>query len=635
MPALLLAMAPLSAIAHEPLSLPEIGVTGEAAGPTSLGDAVDQQPVDSSVIDREAIERQAANNVVDLFRTTPGVTVRSLGQGAIGDDLGIRGFTGGHSTDVAIQIDGVPVNQPNGRAHGLGDIGWLVPAMIERIEVIKGPFSAAYGNFAQAGVINIITRTDAEHDRVRLAGGRFARLEGTLTLDGGGPFGVLHAGDSDGFRNNQFEEHFSAFGNHVTHLGEGHLRIQAHASRRDFGAPGYLPLADLQAGRIDREAAFNPTDGGRSDVYGASLHFDSERWQSLLYVGGDDRSRFASFSPTQNVDFTDATYAGWRIIRRFQADPAWFWRVGTDGRFDDGERTRFATDGQRGLMNLVRSRDSESLNAGVFAEAQWQALPSVKLTAGLRADSAYTSVDNRFNPAADGSGDTTIVTPRFGAAWQPLYGVELFANHGTGFRSPSAEELSPDTGVYRQLEHVELESTDIGLRWFRGPWRASASAFITDAAGEIRETAPGEFVNIGATERDGFEVELRYDSGAWQAYLTSTHLDARQQDGGGDVTGVPENQQTAGVSWRHKRWTTDIYAQRYGETPLTADAAITRDAIITVGSRIAYGPPRWRVFAQAFWRPDPLLSESAFGFGGGVVDPKPRIDALAGVEFRL
>ena len=78
------------------------------------------------------------------------------GQGpGFGSDVSLRGFSSDHATDVALWVDGVPMNEPvNGHAEGYNDFSVLFPGGIRDIDVIHGPTSALFGNFALAGTVN-------------------------------------------------------------------------------------------------------------------------------------------------------------------------------------------------------------------------------------------------------------------------------------------------------------------------------------------------------------------------------------------------------------------------------------------------------------------------------------------------
>src|SRR5205085_10298424 len=117
------------------------------------------EPVGATHLDAAAIQLTPARNPYDLLRQTAGLEVHEQGQGpGFASDASVRGFSSDHSTDLALWIDGVPINEPvNGHAEGYGDWSLLMPQAVSGIEVLKGPSSALYGNFAMAGVVNVRT----------------------------------------------------------------------------------------------------------------------------------------------------------------------------------------------------------------------------------------------------------------------------------------------------------------------------------------------------------------------------------------------------------------------------------------------------------------------------------------------
>ncbi len=111
-------------------------------------------PQSISVIDQQVIEDYPATNVDNLLKMVPGINVnRSWGIFSRNASVTMRAMPG--SARNLILLDGVPLNKTAG-----GTVNWhlITPEEIERIEVVKGPGSALYGNNAMGGVINIITK---------------------------------------------------------------------------------------------------------------------------------------------------------------------------------------------------------------------------------------------------------------------------------------------------------------------------------------------------------------------------------------------------------------------------------------------------------------------------------------------
>lgn len=116
------------------------------------------QPVDKSifrvkVIGARHIEQRASNNLSELM--TGELNIRGMVDGALGSKITLQGLGGEH---IKFLIDGVPVI---GRMNGNIDLSQLNLYNVKQIEIIEGPMSVIYGSNALAGVINILTRDQA------------------------------------------------------------------------------------------------------------------------------------------------------------------------------------------------------------------------------------------------------------------------------------------------------------------------------------------------------------------------------------------------------------------------------------------------------------------------------------------
>lgn len=118
-------------------------------------------PASISVIDREELEKKSYRNITDAVKNIPGLYVTG---GGMDQDINIRGMSSDYTLYL---VDGRPVSMgrsvnSNGNDNGK-QIGLPPVAMIERVEVIRGPMSSLYGAEAMGGVINIITRKATDH----------------------------------------------------------------------------------------------------------------------------------------------------------------------------------------------------------------------------------------------------------------------------------------------------------------------------------------------------------------------------------------------------------------------------------------------------------------------------------------
>ncbi|MFS7362021.1 TonB-dependent siderophore receptor [Rahnella inusitata] len=146
--------------------------TTDARGDTIMVTAAQQNlqaPGVSTITADEIKKRPPARDINELIRTMPGVNLTgnsTSGQRGNNRQIDIRGM--GPENTLTL-IDGLPVTSRNSVRQGWrgerdtrGDTAWVPPEMIERIEVIRGPAAARYGNGAAGGVVNIITKRDTK-----------------------------------------------------------------------------------------------------------------------------------------------------------------------------------------------------------------------------------------------------------------------------------------------------------------------------------------------------------------------------------------------------------------------------------------------------------------------------------------
>ncbi len=230
---------------HQPAdSLTRRAITLEAVTVTSAP-ARREEPSGAVHVSPALIERTPAADAYDLLRQTAGLEVHEQGQGpGFASDASLRGFSSDHSTDIALWVDGVPNNEPvNGHAEGYNDWSLLFPQAIQDVDVLKGPTSALYGNFALAGVVNVRTRERMHGTTAWLDPGSYGRAEGVVLTgldhgaDGSAVFG-LRGVREDGWRRHSGYD-----------LGQGHARLVRALSA----------LTTLDAGVETRLSASDPT----------------------------------------------------------------------------------------------------------------------------------------------------------------------------------------------------------------------------------------------------------------------------------------------------------------------------------------------------------------------------------------
>jgi outer membrane receptor protein involved in Fe transport len=252
--------------------------------------------------------------VAGALELVPGMVV--LHSDALGDAprLAIRGFYGGGETEyVTVLLDGVPLT-----GLATGQVNWdLVPlAALDAIEIVRGGSSAAYGDAAIGGVVNLITRPAPgarAREAWRVEGGELGTIRAGVASGGnvGGHAGSLFANlrQSDGYRAHEHHRAGTIGGSlELLHGERGSLAISALEHARRFDDPGPLTEAELSASRTAASPLFR-FDNTSEHVHRLTLDGSRRVWGASRvsgYLTGERATTDALRTTPLSADFADA-----------------------------------------------------------------------------------------------------------------------------------------------------------------------------------------------------------------------------------------------------------------------------------------------------------------------------------------
>ncbi|MXV37366.1 TonB-dependent receptor [Flavobacteriaceae bacterium Ap0902] len=191
------------------------------------------------VISKENLQSTPIQSIEEAIAYHTGIDLRRRGIDGMQSDISIRG---GSFEQVLLLINGVRVTNPQ-TAHNL----WSLPfnlTTVERIEIIKGPSATKYGANAYAGVINVVTKIDAENSgHINITGGSFGTYQANVGMNVGKgklKHGVNASyGASDGYRHNTDYTKKNMFYQNSYGLENGEIKFQAGFGEKKFGANGF------------------------------------------------------------------------------------------------------------------------------------------------------------------------------------------------------------------------------------------------------------------------------------------------------------------------------------------------------------------------------------------------------------
>jgi TonB-dependent Receptor Plug Domain len=529
----LVAVPPATAQAPAPTEPPAVlpPVVVEAPPPVAASSQV--------LIPADDFELRPHGRPADIVRLVPGLVIGQHAGGGKAEQYLLRGFDADHGTDVALFVDGVPVNLRT-HAHGQGyaDLHFLIPETVRRVEAFKGPYHVELGDFATAGAVNFVTLDVVPEHVVQASGGSFDTHR-YLTLlsptrDTLKTLVALEGYFTDGpFERAQNFQRFNGFAKASATLTEGlDIALSASHYRGAWRASGQVPLRTVRAGLIDRFGAIDNSEGGSTQrtIVDAIL-----RWRPTE----DDLVTVQVYGQYYTLDlFSNFTF--------FLEDPAngdgivqhdRRWVGGVDARW---QRTgnafgvplitttglQYRIDTPRVILGrqadrhrLARTQDVDVVEQSYspFLKLDVQPLTWLRLVGGARGDIYHFDVHDNLDGAGgrlDGNATRAVPSVKANAILGPWFRTELFANFGTGFHSNDARSVTADPDG---VALPRARGWEVGART-RPHRRLEVSASYWELALESELVFVGDDGTTeirGASRRRGVEVAARVTLLEW------------------------------------------------------------------------------------------------------------------------
>ncbi|HTI65780.1 MAG TPA: TonB-dependent receptor [Gemmatimonadaceae bacterium] len=540
---------------------------------------------------------QTHTQVDQTLALLPGVTVANRTNPSQDTRVSVRGF-GARSQfgarSIRILRDGMPLTLPDGQTP----IDYLDLESVGRVEVIRGPAAALYGN-ASGGVIDL---RSAAPPAVPLAvqarswNGAFG-LERYTGLFGGSAGPATYQGNigrtqSDGYRQYAHQRLTNAFSRVAAKIGGSEVAL--------VGMGLDMPLAENPGALTRAQMDTAPEQADR-----ASVLKKARKVVHQVQLGLSDRTPIGS-----QGEFTGQVYGGTRSLynpltfavvgvdRRQGGAGArltipWTW-AGTANRASAGLDAQWLNDARKNWANCNAvptanaSCPSLANERGVLTLDQRELVSSVgpylrdevdvgrlRASAGVRADRVRFELRDHF--LSDGRDDSgirsmTAVSPMVGLAARISAFQSLYATAGSAFETPTTTELGNQSdgsaGLNRDLKPQYSTTYEMGTKGVAiANFQYDVALFDTEVRDElIPFEVPGGngrtyYRNAGRTRRQGIELELSTDVGP--VSITGTYalshfrfrdfVNGGAQYAGNTIPGIPEQQAQAAATWHLPR----------------------------------------------------------------------------------
>ena len=584
-----------AAVAQTPTKLDPVVVTATRTEEHAFDLPVAIDSVDATQIQQDQLQVNLSESLVRV----PGISVVNRWNYAQDLQVSVRGF-GARANfgvrGVRLYQDGIPATMPDGQ----GQTGSFSLVSAQRIEVLRGPFSTLYGN-ASGGVISVFTEdgTEPGFAQGQAIGGSYGTWNTVAKLEGAsGSANWVLAGNH--FETQGYRDHSEAsrdlanlklkfapspdttvamIGNFLDQPEAqdplGLTRAQWEANPRQ---------ADPAATLFDTRKTVNQGQGGAAieqrlsaDGVARVVVYGGERFvRQYLALTGTLQTSSGGVTDLDN-DFggVDA-----RVTTRFMLGGAPL-LVTFGGDYDrQHQRRKGYVNNFGNLGDLRRDEDDYVSDTDAYLQAEWTPLAALSLLAGVRYSDVRFKSDDHYivlplNPDDSGRVSYTHTSPVVGAVWHAADRINVYANWGTGFETPTFIELAyrnVGTGLNFDLKPAVSHSAEIGLKAYpvQGQ-RLNLAFFAVDTTNEIViDAAIGgrtTYKNASKTRRRGIEAEWEARlGGGFGAYASYTYLSAKFASdattglppqpipSGSRLPGVPAANAYAELAWSRPEW---------------------------------------------------------------------------------
>jgi outer membrane receptor protein involved in Fe transport len=656
----LLATSPAAVIA---------GNTSEAAG--DAGDPAGTTRLDTVTIVATGVSNMNAASAGDVsqeqlavqpllrpgavLENVPGLIVTQHSGEGKANQYFLRAFNLDHGTDLATEVDGMPINLPT-HAHGQGytDLNFLIPELVSDLHYKKGPYYADEGDFATAGAVRMDLVNEIP-DSATLGFGedgyRRALLLGSTAVGAGT---LLAAGDI--YHNDgpfDYPDDYNRL-NGVLRYRQGvagdFFTITAMAYSGGWNSTDQVPQQAIADGIIGRFGSVSPSDGGESSR--SSLSFnrvkrsDIDQVEFSTYVIRYKLDLWSTFTYYLNdpVNGDQLLQHDDRVVYGFNGAKTWFtslWGMpssnvlGVQGRLDDIRDVAIDATVDRQYLYTKQNAGVVEASGAVYFENTTQWSGPLRTVLGMREDEFTFDVRDKMvnadggcdlgsDPLGCNTGERRahIFSPKLGVIFGAGNGATYFATIADGYHSNDAR------GVTRSGENpaappvtplTRATSAELGVASSPVPrWQTTLDVFLLKLKSElVFDGDAGVTSASGATTRTGIEWGNTVAIYSWlHADFNAAISRARFNDNvppddlgcsdaapshpcaqpiaitGRYIPNSPTNVVDAGVTAQHPSgWFGALRARHFGESPLVEDDSARSPPYTTVDLQFGFQRP--------------------------------------------
>ncbi|MGQ0739860.1 MAG: TonB-dependent receptor, partial [Bacteroidota bacterium] len=489
------------------------------------------------------IKLRPVNTSQDVLRIVPGLFTAQHAGGGKAEQIFLRGYDIDHGTDIAVSVDGIPVNMVS-HAHGQGyaDLHFLIPETVEKVNFDKGPYSGSKGNLATAACVEFNTKEFIDNNMLKAEGGQFGTFRAATMLklfnkttdkNRQQVYMASEYSATDGYFESPQDFHrFNIMGKYNAWFGDqSQLSITASTFDSKWNASGQIPDRAVQSGLIGRFGAIDDTEGGHTSRSNVNIRFNKQwksNWKTTdqLYFSRYKFNLFSNFT-----FFLDDPVNG-DMINQLEQRNIWGYtttaaksyllggkkaaiEIGSGFRYDDVNDIELAKASRTIFHSSIQKGDVKETSTFVYINQDVELSNKFNLNAALRYDYFIFKYRDELTGAAGFERQTKgTFSPKLNISYSPDQKVKIYLHNGIGFHSNDtrvildniANDILPkvfgtDLGIVLKPAKNLILKTALWLLYSQQEFVYVGDAGIVEAGSKTRRT--------------GIDVSARYQFNKW------------------------------------------------------------------------------------------------------------------------
>ncbi|MDI6033432.1 TonB-dependent receptor plug domain-containing protein [Flavobacterium sp. LB2P84] len=493
-----------------------------------------------NVISKIDLQTTPVNSSQEILRKVPGLFIGQHAGGGKAEQIFLRGFDIDHGTDIAISVDGMPVNMVS-HAHGQGyaDLHFVIPETVEKIDFGKGTYYANKGDFATAGYVAFQTKDKIEKSSIGLEIGQFntMRTVGLFNLLGNQKTQSAYIATeyilTDGpFDSPQNFNRINLLGKYSAILSDNSkFSILASRFSSKWDASGQIPQRLIDNGTISRFGSVDDTEGGNTSRTNFSASLSKPIDENTFLKANAFYSNYQFELYSNFTFFLEDPINGDQIKQKENRDIYGMnaelnkktklndvdvlLQFGGGFRADATKDTELShTLNRRTVLENIKLGDIDESNMFTYLNSEFN-FGKLMINPAIRLDYFKFNYQDKLMENYKTQSESKVkFSPKLNFIYSQNNNLQFFIKSGMGFHSNDARVVVQNSG--KQILPTAI-GTDIGTIWKPFPKLIVNSAlwylFLEQEFVYVGDA--GIIEPSGKSKRMGAELGLRYQLNDW------------------------------------------------------------------------------------------------------------------------